>query len=94
MARICDACERLIEQKNDEYLELHVRVLDSTEDSDQDSKSDCYADFCDGCIANGAAITYVLTRLDWTLEPRPAPAASDPHVPDTGKLTTRDGESS
>lgn len=69
MARSCDACRLLITQKDDEYLELSVRVLDATESDTQDPRDSRYCDFCDGCIHSGAALAYLLKAVEWKLEP-------------------------
>ena len=66
-ARICDGCNQVIDQKNDEYLEIAVRVLDAAQDHTQDGKEQAYADFCDRCIANGVALKYLLKAVDWTI---------------------------
>jgi len=65
MARQCDACEKLISQKNDEYAELTIRVLDATENEMQDAKVERHGDFCDPCIASGAALAKLLERADY-----------------------------
>ena len=70
MARICDSCKQLIVQKDDEYLEIQVRVLNATEGDSQDSKQQSYGDFCDDCIVSGDALATLLRMADWTLEPK------------------------
>jgi Fe-S cluster biogenesis protein NfuA len=70
MARICDVCQKVIEQKNDEYIQLEVRVLNVTKSDDQDEEASIYMDACDGCIASGAAVTQALKGVNWTLEPK------------------------
>jgi len=68
MARICGSCKRHIEQT--EVLEITVRAIDPEEGQDQDNAAQAYEDFCDGCIASGAAIAFLLKQIDWTLEPK------------------------
>lgn len=68
MARTCDGCTRLIEQQDDEYLELQVRVLDATESAEQDEKAQRYGDFCDACIGNGTALSWLLKEVNWNLD--------------------------
>jgi hypothetical protein len=71
MARICDACRCVIDQANDEYLELQVRVLDTTEDTNQDQRAQAHGDYCDTCVHDGSALKQLLAEVDWTLVPRP-----------------------
>lgn len=67
MARTCDSCNNLINQKDDEYLELSVRVLLTNEDTNQDSKVQSYRDFCDKCIKDGKALKKLLEDVNWML---------------------------
>lgn len=66
IARICESCELTI--STEESLEIMMSVIDPSEGVDQDKKQTVYGDFCETCIASGAAIKKLLTRLDWTLE--------------------------
>lgn len=68
MARICDACRSVVEQ--DEVLHVMIYVVDPEEGVDQDAKEQAYGDFCDGCVATGAAVASLLKRIEWTLEPK------------------------
>lgn len=67
MARECDGCKRLIRQRGDEFLELQIHVLDTTENEDQDADSQAHGDFCDECIGSGVALANLLERVDWKL---------------------------
>lgn len=71
MARVCDACGKAIEQ--DSFVELGARVLDPVENENQDAKRQAWGDYCDGCIASGAALADLLQQIDWKLEPKTAP---------------------
>lgn len=53
-ARVCDACQKQIPQR--QYLELSVRVLNPAENEEQDPTEELHGDYCDGCVAAGAAI--------------------------------------
>jgi len=67
MARICESCNKLIEQKDDEYLEVTLRILDSTEGAGEDAKGQAYGDFCDACVSDGSAVRILVKRIDWNL---------------------------
>ena len=54
MARTCDACKALIPQK--QYVQLAVRVLKSNDSDTQDALEEYEGDYCDGCLASGAAL--------------------------------------
>lgn len=68
MARTCDACKRLIEQKDDEFLELQLRVLAADGGDTQDPKAQAYGDFCDACIRGGKALETLLAQVEWKFE--------------------------
>lgn len=65
MARQCDGCQRLIDQKADEYVELSARVLDVTEGDMQDPKTEAHHDYCDQCLTDGTALRTLLAAVDW-----------------------------
>lgn len=66
MARVCEACKRVIAQEHNQFIELQVRVLDTTKAEEQDEYASCYADVCDMCLSDGTALAFVLKAVDWT----------------------------
>lgn len=76
--RQCDGCQKPINQENNEFLEVIMRVLDVKEGIDQDDDGQTHGDFCDVCIGDGTAIRTLLKDLEWTLgqgqEERPGDA--------------------
>jgi hypothetical protein len=68
MTRICDGCKRPIEQEDNEYLELQIRILSTTKGDGQDAIEHSYGDFCDTCLSSGVALSILLKNVGWKLE--------------------------
>ena len=68
MARVCDGCDKIIEQKDNEFLHVWIIVRDTTEGNEQDSKAQSYGDFCDMCVSNGTAIKKLVEPIEWKFE--------------------------
>ena len=66
MARQCEGCDKMIEQKK--FLELAARLLKTDQDDNQDAVKEVRGDYCDKCISNGKALKDLLS--DETLQKR------------------------
>lgn len=61
MARVCGACKMLIPQR--QCLEVSIRVIHTDRNRDQDAIEELDDEYCDRCIATGAALEDLVGAL-------------------------------
>lgn len=67
MARACDACGD--ELKGGRFMEVHMRLLQTSESQELGQLEGHYGAYCPACIKNGAAIQDLVGRF--TKYPQP-----------------------
>lgn len=62
ITRKCDACEKVIQQKD--YIELSAKILKTASGENQGFTEFSYGDFCAVCLASGEALKTLMKKLE------------------------------
>lgn len=59
--RRCEVCKKPIEKNK--FLQVSIRLMDSTLNDEQDTNDEQYGDYCQSCVHSGAAIADLISGL-------------------------------
>jgi hypothetical protein len=69
LTRKCESCKQPITKRL--YLDVHISVYKTDGPETQDAVEQTYGDYCDPCVISGAAVTDLLSSLEY--KPKAAP---------------------